>query len=81
MLHACLDRTGHFWQLCKQWCCDRRQEMVHCFACGGSVGPWTTHCPACGQVDPSRLPKSLGIYLPLGFGLLAVIVSLLIVAF
>ncbi len=80
MPHLSLALTGRVSSSIKRWLDSRKQEFVHCCECGGTISPWDSHCPTCGQADPSRVPASVGVYLVLAFIFLALIVSLLIFA-
>ena len=73
--------AGGAWRSFRRWLLARQREWVHCCACGGRVTPWTPCCPTCGQADPSRVPASVGIYLTLGFALLAAIFCALVYVF
>jgi hypothetical protein len=81
MTHLSSEWAGRIRRSIKQWFQNRLQECVHCSQCSGAVTPWDSHCPICGQQDPARLSPSAGVYLVLGFVLLAVVVSSIILIF
>ena len=64
----------------QQWFRSRMYECVHCWQCDGDVTPWDTCCPICGQRNPVRLSPSAGVSLVLGFLVLAIVLSALVLA-
>jgi hypothetical protein len=81
MNHLSSELTGRMRASIKQWFQKRLQECVRCCHCDGTVTPWDSHCPVCGQKDPVRVSKSAVVYLLFGFVLLAAVLSAFIWAF
>jgi len=80
MTHSSSALTGHIRDTIKQWFHNRMQECVRCCECQSAVSPWDSHCPRCGQQNPARVSPSAAVYLVLGFALLALILSSIILA-
>ncbi len=81
MTHLSSELAGRIRGSIKQWFHSRMYEFVHCCQCGGAVRPRDSYCQICGQKDPARLSASAAVYLVLGFGLLAIFLSFLILVF
>jgi hypothetical protein len=81
MTHSRLEWAGRIRTAVPQWFQRRLDECVHCRQCESVVTPWESYCPNCGQGDPARLSPSAAVYLVLGFALLAIVVSSLILIF
>jgi hypothetical protein len=80
MTHSNHDAVGRFVSSMKRWFQLRLQECIRCSECENAVRPWTSHCPTCGQANPARVSATAGIYLTLGFVLLTLTLSAVIIA-
>jgi len=78
MSHLTAQLAGRVPEPVKQWFRSRLRECVHCCQCEGDVTPWDTYCPNCGQRNPARIAACAPLYLALGFVLLAMVASGLI---
>ena len=81
MTHLSIELANRIRGSIKRWFYSRMHESMHCCQCGGAVTPWDSYCPTCGQGNPVRFSASAAIYLVLAFGLLAMIISSVILAF
>lgn len=78
MSHLSSQLAGRIRSSFGHWCRSRVDECVHCYQCASPVRPWDSHCPNCGQVDPSRMSASAAAYVVLTFLILAFTLSSLV---
>ena len=81
MSHSSFEWAGRIRTCVQQWFQRRMDECVHCRQCDSLVTPWESYCPKCGQRDPARVSPSAAVYPVLGFALLAMVLSALILTF
>ena len=81
MTHLSHGISGRILSSMKHWFRCRIQECIRCSECDGTISPWTSHCPTCGQANPAKVSATVGIYLALGFVVVTLTLSALIINF
>jgi hypothetical protein len=65
----------------RQWFNNRVQECFHCSQCDARVTPFATHCPNCGQTNPAKVSTSAVVGMIIGFVVVTLLLSFLIIVF
>jgi hypothetical protein len=81
MTHQCYESAARVRAFLGQWFTSRMHECAHCCQCDGHVTLWDSYCPTCGQKDPARHSKSVAAQVLLGFFLVVLVLSSVLLVF